>query len=44
MVKKENEMRLKWAKMRMIRCMFDTKVTDRFTCNDLRRDIDDIIN
>jgi len=44
-LKKENELTLQWAEMRMIRCMCCIKVTDRFTCSDLREGlvIDDII-
>jgi len=40
-VKKENELTLQWAEMRMIRWMRGIKITDRFTCNDLRdRDLE----
>ena len=35
-VKKENEIALQRAEMRMIRWMCSDKVTDRFTCNELR--------
>jgi len=43
-VKKENEFTLQWAEMRMIRWMCGIKITDRFTCNDLRdKDLEQII-
>jgi len=35
-VKKENELALQWAEMRMIRSMCGVKLTDRFTQNELR--------
>jgi len=40
-VKKENEMTIQWAEMRVIRWMCGAKVTDRFTVE--RLGIDDII-
>jgi len=44
-VKKENKMTVQWAEMRMIRWMCGVKVTERFSCSELRErlGIDDII-
>jgi len=44
-VKKENELTLQWAEMKMIRWMCGIKVPDRFTCSELgeRLGIDNII-
>jgi len=39
LVKKENELALQQAEMRMIRWMCGIKVTDRFTCNERNCDI-----
>jgi len=43
-VKKENELTLQWAEMRMIMWMCGVKMTDTFTCSQLRErlGIDDI--
>jgi len=35
-VKKENELTLQWAEMKLIRSMCGVKVTDRFTCSESR--------
>jgi len=35
-MKKENELALQWAEMRMVRCMCGVKLTDTFECNELR--------
>jgi len=44
-VKKENKLTLQQAEMKLIRWMCGVKVTDRFTCTELRErlEIDDII-
>jgi len=44
-VKKENELTLQRAEMRMIRWMCGVRITDRFACSELRDrlGIDDII-
>jgi len=43
LVKKENEVALQQADMRVIRWMCDVQVTDRITCNELteRLEVDD---
>jgi len=35
--RKENEMALQWAEMRMVRWMYDGKVKDKVPCNELRK-------